>query len=234
MAQKIIELPGIGPVVFAKRKGTKNLRLSILPSGKVRVSLPIWAPYSAAVNFALSRTEWIKQNSQHSGQILLKHGHRIGKSYRIEFISKPLASKTQARLGINAITVTSGLELSHEEVQQKARAAAERALKKEAQTLLSQRLYEMSKSSGLTYKAVKFKRLTSRWGSCSSDKIITLNYFLVQLPWHLIDYVIGHELAHTVQMNHSQDFWRIVESMAPDAKNCRKEIKTYRPMLTPN
>jgi predicted metal-dependent hydrolase len=182
----------------------------------------------------MGRADWIRQNSAHSQPAQLMHGHRIGKSHRLEYKPQALAKTTTARLGINSITISSHLDLSHEEVQQKARSAAERALKKESLALLAPRLEQIAKKNGLAYKSIKIKRLTSRWGSCSSGGLITLNYFLVQLPWHLIDYVLAHELAHTVHLNHSREFWALVEQMIPDAKARRREIKSYRPVLLPD
>jgi predicted metal-dependent hydrolase len=234
MAQKIVVLPEIGEVTLFKRRGAKNLRLSIQPNGKVRVSLPVWAPYSSAISFAIARTDWIRINLKNARVTPLKHGQRVGKSYRLNFINDPAVKTPQARLGINSITITSSLLHQPEDIQKTARLAAERALRKEARQLLAVRLDELAIRHGLNYSGLKIKKLSSRWGSCSSRQLITLNYFLVQLPWELIDYVIVHELAHTKHLNHSRAFWDFVEKILPDAKSRRKKIKTYRPILFPS
>lgn len=234
MSQKIVDLPGIGEVLLAKRRGTKNLRLTIQPDGKVRVGLPAWAPYSAAIKFALSRSDWINNNLKNHRPLLLKDGHRIGKSYRLQFISEPAARRTYARLGMNVITVTSHLDYLDILVQKSAGRACEKALKREAEALLSLRVKKIAENNNFSYKTLKFKRLASRWGSCSHDGSITLNYFLVQLPWDLIDYVIVHELVHTKHLNHSREFWATVEAILPGTKELRKKIKLYRPILLPN
>jgi predicted metal-dependent hydrolase len=229
MSQKTIDIPDLGPVILAKRRGAKNLRLTILPDGRVRVSMPTWVPYSAGISFAKARAKWIQKHISSVPDILLKDGQRIGKSYRLNF--KLGLSGTQSRLGINSITITSALLPTHAEVQTKAKAAAERALKKEAGILLENRLRQIARDNDFTYRRFSVKRLTSRWGSCSSKGDITLNFFLVQLPWHLIDYVIVHELAHTIQHNHSQAFWKQVENVLPNYKDLKKQIKAYRPMI---
>lgn len=231
MSQKIVELPDIGPLILAKRRGARNLRLSILPDGRVRVGMPVWVPYSAGISFARARKDWIKSHTADTSSSTLNDGQRIGKSYRLKFKAGPPASNTQARLGINSITITSSLPPADASVQAKAKAAAERALKKDAQILLSSRLNELAAKHGLPYRSFKVKRLSSRWGSCSSQGDITLNYFLIQLPWHLIDYVILHELAHTVHHDHSRRFWQSLETISPDFKSLRKEIRSYRPII---
>lgn len=69
-------------------------------------------------------------------------------------------------------------------------------------------------------------------GSCSSSRDISLSYYLMLLPAHLMDYVILHELAHTREMNHGPEFWRLLDSLTDHrAKALRKELQTYRPVF---
>ena len=118
-------------------------------------------------------------------------------------------------------------------VQDKAHKASIRALKQEAERLLPERVEWFADHFGYKYKDVTIKQLKSRWGSCSSHQEITLNLFLMQLPWHLIDYVILHELAHTRVMRHGPPFWAELEEHLPNARKLRTEINTYQPVLTP-
>lgn len=75
--------------------------------------------------------------------------------------------------------------------------------------------------------AVKLSSARTQWGSCSAHGVVRLNWQLVKMPLHLIDYVVVHELAHLVEMNHSAAFWRVVEIVCPDYKQCRKELHRY-------
>lgn len=233
MAQRTVNLPDIGEVLLAKRRGTKNLRLSVQPDGRIRVGLPAWAPYAAGIRFALTRREWIKKHRSQIYTAALVHEAKIGKSFRLIFVSDYKATKTRSRVLGTSITITSNQAYTSEAVQAVAVRASERALKTEAEKLLGIRLNQLAKRHGFSYKTLRIKRLRSRWGSCSSDKVITLNYFLMQLPWELIDYVIIHELVHTRHLNHSAGFWETIEMALPEAKNLRKEIKKYRPSLMP-
>ncbi|MDO8959530.1 MAG: SprT family zinc-dependent metalloprotease [Rhodocyclaceae bacterium] len=65
----------------------------------------------------------------------------------------------------------------------------------------------------------------TRWGSCSARTGIRLNWRLIHLPPRLIDYVIAHEAAHLVEMNHSPRFWNVVARLHPDWQNTRNELK---------
>ena len=231
MPQKITNIQGIGEIVLAKRKGSRHIRLSISAAGKVRVGLPSWMPYAAGVEFARSRRDWINRHLSDHKPHLLVNGGRIGKSYRLNYVHDPQAARTTSRLVGRSVNISSAYGLDDEIVQHAARRASERAIKKEAEKLLPARLRRLSEENSLGYHSVKVKRLASRWGSCSSNKVITLNFFLMQLPWSLIDYVMLHELMHTRHLNHSQNFWDDFERVHPGAKATRSLLKKYRPII---
>lgn len=94
-----------------------------------------------------------------------------------------------------------------------------------SQNYLTVRLEYYAQIMGLNYKEIKLKKMKSRWGSCSSDRVITFNTQLVKLKKEQIDYVVVHELAHLVHMNHSKSFHNLVDSYICDAKRVRKDIK---------
>jgi predicted metal-dependent hydrolase len=78
-----------------------------------------------------------------------------------------------------------------------------------------------------TYNKVTIKNQRSRWASCSKNGNLNFNFLLSSLPVELIDYVIIHELAHLIQLNHSKEFWRIVESIDPEFQYHRKLLHKY-------
>lgn len=65
----------------------------------------------------------------------------------------------------------------------------------------------------------------TRWGSCHSSGRIHLNWRLIQMPAHLLDYVVAHEVAHLLEMNHSTRFWRTVGRLVPDYSARRQELR---------
>jgi predicted metal-dependent hydrolase len=93
---------------------------------------------------------------------------------------------------------------------------------------LKERAEYYSKLMGVKYNLLKYRKMKSRWGSCSSKKEITFNTQLIKLDKELIDYVVVHELAHLVHMNHSKAFHDLVEKYLPDSKNRRKKLKNIR------
>jgi len=75
---------------------------------------------------------------------------------------------------------------------------------------------------------LKLSSARTQWGSCTSRGVVRLNWRLVKMPLHLIDYVVVHELAHLLEMNHSAAFWRIVESACSDYTQRRIELRQHR------
>jgi predicted metal-dependent hydrolase len=235
MATKQINIPNIGPVTFFKRRGNRSLRLSIGADGEIRVSLPHWVPYKAGEQFVISKAPWIADNRTEHIAMALRHGHGIGKAHRLHFEQHAMATKVNARIVDNEVRVSfpSDHDAHDQTVQEAAHKASIRALRKEATTLLPQRLEALASQTGYQYTDVGIKQLKSRWGSCNSKREITLNLYLMQLPWHLIDYVLVHELVHTKVMQHGVPFWAEMEKYMPDAKQLRKQMSAYRPTLSP-
>lgn len=235
MATRQVRIPDIGTVTLYKRKGNRSVRLSIAANGDVRVSLPYWLPYKAGEQFAIARAPWIIANRIQS-TLELRQGHRIGKAHRLYFeTTQTPEAKITSRIANNEIRVTlpTSRNPADPAAQNVAHKASLRALRKEAEALLPQRLDALAQQTGLSYTHVSVKRLKSRWGSCDSNQAITLNIFLMQLPWHLIDYVLVHELTHTKVMRHGAPFWEEMERHLPNAKKLRKEMAAYQPLLKP-
>ncbi len=76
-------------------------------------------------------------------------------------------------------------------------------------------------------REIKLTSARTQWGSCTVQGVVRLNWRLVQMPLRLIDYVVVHELAHLVEMNHSPAFWKVVEGACPDYRQCRTELHGY-------
>ncbi|MDD3516984.1 MAG: SprT family zinc-dependent metalloprotease [Chromatiales bacterium] len=100
-----------------------------------------------------------------------------------------------------------------------------RWLTHEAKAVLPPRVELLSGEAGLRYGRVGVRGQRTRWGSCSRRGDLSLNYKLLFLPSELVDYVIRHELAHTVHLNHSPHFWRLLERIAPDSERLDRAMR---------
>lgn len=125
------------------------------------------------------------------------------------------------------------IDFTNESIQKLLKAAIKRAIKRRAEEYLPQVLKTWADRYQLFYKQVKISQSRSRWGSCSTTKRINLSCYLMLLPPHLMDYVILHELAHLKEMNHSTNFWDLLNNMIDgQAKQLRKELREFKlPLL---
>ena len=84
---------------------------------------------------------------------------------------------------------------------------------------------ELIKITGLIPNKIRIKDIKYAWGSCSSNKNITINHKLIVYSEMAIRYVILHELCHLKYMNHSKEFWNLVQKYMPEYKQVKKEFK---------
>ncbi len=100
-------------------------------------------------------------------------------------------------------------------------------LRTRAEQVLPAWLDRISHQTGLRYQDVTIRDQRTRWGSCSSQKNINLNQKLLLLPPTLVDYIMVHELCHTLQMSHSAKFWKLVGQFMPDYALRRKQLREF-------
>lgn len=230
MSSKQFDVGGVGKVTLYKRRGVRNIRLSITHDGQIRVTMPLWAPYKLGRAFAEQKRGWLLERRTPSQ--VLKQNSRIGKAHQVVFEHRPV-TVVSSRVTNNNISIVMPLGSLAESpaIQEIARLASVRALKKEAKLLLPKRLEDLAVRHGFRYRSVKIKQLRGRWGSCSQHNDIVLNCYLMQLPWELIDYVILHELLHTQILAHGKPFWDELAKHVPNLAQVRKSMRKIQPTL---
>lgn len=229
MASKQFTLESIGPITIYKRKGVRRINLRI-QGGLVKVTQPAWLPYATGVHFAQAQKDWISNQRAQQAAPTIKNSQTIGKRHTLYFENK---LKISSKVTDTKIIIHHPVELTSDntDVQLAARKAIKKALKQEAIQLLPGRLDLMSKTYNFTYKEVKVRSMHTRWGSCTNKGSISLNIYLMMLPWDLIDYVLLHELTHTKHLNHGEAFWSALETIMPDTKKRKKELKKLQPTV---
>lgn len=115
--------------------------------------------------------------------------------------------------------------------EQRARDYQKKVLMKKAREYLPYRLEYYAKRYGYKYEKCRLSHANTRWGSCSSNRTISLNIGLMKLPEALRDYVIIHELAHLNHMDHSKAFWAEVAEHDKRYKIHEKKLKMFSPGL---
>lgn len=187
--------------VVLHRRRVKRLSLRVRENGAVEMVGPRRISNSEFEQFYRSKQQWVSKQRQH---FLAAHSN------------KPQLAPTEAMLHGEIQCSTALGEVSDEKVD---------AYRAYAKNYLGKRLTTLSDQTGLSFSRLTIRAQRTRWGSCSSKGNISLNWRLVQMPVFVSDYVMIHELCHTVHMNHSAAFWQLVRQHFPETENARRWLK---------
>jgi predicted metal-dependent hydrolase len=232
MADIVLDDAEFGKIHIKRSGRAGSAALKIGRGGEVIISLPGSYPrFFAKRILEQSRSQIRSKLEQISKQrVVLKHGDLIGKTHQLHL---SVSSIYSSRLKDTTLRVTlpPDVSSSSREGQQYLRDAVTKALRAQAKAYLGRRLASLASANGFAYLRVRYSDASTRWGSCSSTGTISLNIWLMNLPFDLIDYVLIHELCHTRQQNHSVHFWALVEQLVPEYKECRRRLKKHSPSI---
>ena len=96
---------------------------------------------------------------------------------------------------------------------------------------IRERFEKVTRSLPFRYNRVFIRSQKTRWGTCSSKGNVSFNWRLIKCPHWIWDYLFVHELSHTVHMNHSADFWKLVNSHYPRLEEARAWIREHEPLI---
>jgi predicted metal-dependent hydrolase len=239
VSSKTVFMPGIGDVLLSKNKLSRGISIKVKAGGKIRVSLPWRASFSEAETFLIKKQDWIKsaiekmaELSNSKRTIFDQNKENVTLFHHLE-IATHESNQILLRVSGNIISVKHppSIDVKDQLVQDAIKKGILFAMKREAKKYLPLRLKELAEEKGLHYNRVSIRDTKTRWGSCSGTNNINLSLHLMKLPLHLIDYVILHELAHTIHKNHSRDFWEYLEVLTENSKKSAKEMKYYSTQL---
>jgi predicted metal-dependent hydrolase len=232
MTTKSINIEQVGDVSFTINERSTRIRLRIKSNGEIVVSMPPSVLYRDAIRFVESKTDWIlKQQSRiRAGLTVFAPESCFKTRFHKLAITKGHTDKVSNRVGNGVIQIFIPEKVNHEQpkIQEFIKNTLIDVMRWEAKIYLPKRLKELADKHGFKYENVSIKNASTRWGSCSSVNNINLNLHLMRVPEHLIDYVLLHELAHTVVKNHGDKFWLLLEQVYPNARKADKEMNNYR------
>ncbi len=195
-----------------------SLRVSLQKNAFV-LTIPLRASEMSIARFLSQCTEWINKNvhklSHKKGVVLGENISLFGTPFMCvedPLRRKPVLCKT-----------TSTLRLPFRYTQK----ALHDVFKEVATESLTPYVLELGELLGKSIKKISFRDTRSRWGSCSAQNIISLNWRLILAPPEVARYVCVHEAVHLIHMNHSSAFWKKVETLCPAYKAHRQWLKTH-------
>ena len=223
-------------IKYVKRKQSRRIKLSIKSDGSILVSLPYFDSFSNAEKFVAQKKLWIISCLQKLSKEI--PNTNFDWDYELQTLVGSIAFKkveANSEISINKegdnffVLLPSNFQF----IKQRDNLAEiiKTLLKKLGKPYLTDLLNEYAELFQLPYNKVYIKTQKSIWGSCSINNNINLNAFLITLPEELCEYVILHELSHTIHKNHSKSFWQFLDSICPDAIKKDRQLKAYHPML---
>jgi predicted metal-dependent hydrolase len=200
----------------------------------VLVTMPLYASFSEAEGFLDSHVDWALQamqrlsDKQAGSQTTFTPDTEFGTySRKVQFIPAGRSNVyVEIKPEVVKIYYPSTVEIDNPQLQETIRKAIEHAWRVEAHEVLPKRLQQLAAQHGFRYKKLSIRGSRTCWGSCSPDNNINLSLHLMHLPDHLIDYIILHELCHTVHKNHGAAFWDLLDRVTQ--KKAREYARQLR------
>jgi predicted metal-dependent hydrolase len=229
-----MELLRVGNKVieYELHKSSKAKRVSItIKNERVRVAVPTGFTFEYAKNFLEDNKEWVLKHFQKHMIQSKEHrprkyvnGEKLlyrGRNYPL-VVEKVTGPSYYALFKGSRIVAYIPHDLSSEEQHLVTKTYIQAWYISQAEKILPEQVDYYSKRLNLPYKKLKIKDQKTRWGSCSSMGNINLNWRIIMAPNQVVAYVIIHELTHLRCMNHSKEFWKMVEQYLPDYKKWKK------------
>ncbi len=230
-------------VVVERKAFRRTMTISLKPGAPIQVRTSLKTPIGKIEQFLLQKEKWIEKHLRDFAQAAEKFPEKkltpaetfpfLGENLTLKLVPTPLRqtffsrheSFLQMHLPESSWREAPGLDLQiHFPKLQK-------FYQKEAIQVISERMRVCSEQMQLFPKALKFRNQKTRWGSCSSRGSIQINWRLIGAPLSVIDYILVHELAHLKHMNHSAEFWALVEHHCPQYGESEKWLKENHALL---
>jgi predicted metal-dependent hydrolase len=225
---------------YAFRRGRrKTIGLSVTASG-LTVAAPRWVGIGQVEAAIREREAWVftklADMQRHHASIPQV---RWADGGTLPYLGAPItlrvatadARVARTTFDRDARTLTLSLPPAASSAQIKDRVEA--WMQNEARALFRERLAFYEARLGIAHRVLRLSSARTRWGSCSADGRILLNWRLIHFPLSSIDYVVAHELAHLKEMNHGPQFWATVAALLPDYEAAKAQVKNPPPELMP-
>lgn len=221
-----------------KRSARRTIGFTIDDRG-LSVTAPRWVSLADIESAILEKQRWIfaklgEWQQREAKRVLPTVQWRDGAT--LPFLGKPVTLSLDSPVGallFDADRRVLHLALPANAAAQQIQDRVQGWLQHQARRLLAERLEVYAARLGVRHTGFALTSAATRWGSCTADGKIRLNWRLIHFPLSVIDYVAAHELAHLKEMNHGPEFWQAVESIFPEFREVRRQMKGHSPEHVP-
>jgi len=230
MVEKKIHDSDLGDITVRISTRAVHMRLQVL-KGVVIATLPQGGNIDRLINFIQSNRDRLRASlAKYPAQSLITEKTEMKTvSFSLHvFCTDRDSFYMRLEHDVLNIACPAKTDFADSRVQALLKKWIEKVLRCEATRLLPERLNTLALTNHFSFTSVKINKSSTRWGSCTARKGINLSLSLMLLPWSLIDYVLLHELCHTVEMNHGSRFWELLDRVTNgQSQNLRRELKRY-------
>ncbi len=217
------------PYTLVKSARAKYVRIKISPLGELSVVLPRGIAEKKAHRFLQQKAQWVAKTIN---QIPILEKTTFPKQLDLKLLNEVWDIEYLYVQNDESIQLQ---EISEGQLRLKGNVknwdAVKKTLnhwcKKKATPLFHSMLEKIAEEHGFHFNRLSVRSQKTRWGSCSHSKNINLNSKLLFMPKNIVEYVMIHELCHTLEMNHSSNFWKLVEDCDPEFKQNRNTLKQH-------
>jgi len=232
---KIVEYKEIGKVSFVRKSAARNLKITVKPFRGIQVLVPRFMSIESASKFVEEKRLWIKKSqlklSRYEKRMtVFTENMDFSTRDHVLVLGRHEKSTIRTIIGQGHIVVNypDFADILDPRIQNAIKKAIVQAWRIEARAYLPERLQLLANQGNLHFEKISIRDNKSRWGSCSRNNNISLNIHLMRLPQHLCDYVILHELTHTIHKHHQRGFWQYLDILTGSkAKQLDKELNNY-------
>lgn len=210
-------------IVFARSARARNYRLTLRRDGVAVATIPVRGSEREARRFVQQHREWLERARERQRR-RPRGAHHWTVGTRVLWRGA-LTEVRVAQAGDRPAVCLAADVFRVARLEGDLRAALESHFARRARIELPARAWELAALCRVDLKHLTVRNQRSRWGSCSANGTISLNWRLVQTPEFVRDYIIYHELMHLREMNHSARFWARVEEVCPDWREAERWVK---------
>ncbi|PID95223.1 MAG: hypothetical protein CSA95_00860 [Bacteroidetes bacterium] len=233
--------PDIGSVILNQRRHLKHVRITVKPDLQVQVSFPYRVSATQAIRYVQEKKGWIvktlrKFREEQDERFLFTPAMEYHTHFHKILIKTHGEEQLTFHIGEDATTirVPDNRDPRDPFIQDWIRHAVEETWRVEAKRYLPSRVASLAAQHHFQFRKVAIRNAKTRWGSCSDTNNINLSLHLMRLPYDLIDFVILHELCHTIHKHHGWEFHALLDRLCNgeekrmNARLRRVNMKDYR------
>lgn len=225
---KNFEHPELGTISISVNHRARRIIMRAVENG-IRVTVPPYATYREIERALAIHGDKLKEIQTRKVNIIDPQYRKGDGKFRIE-IQEYKADMFMWVHNEGTATLMCPEDTDYNSKQAWLRKAITNIIYEEAKRSLPQRLEQLAQKHGFKYSNCSVRNSHSRWGSCSGRGNISLSIYLVLLTDELIDYVLLHELCHTIEMNHSERFWALLDKVCgSSSREIRQKLKKQTP-----